>query len=177
MPSIFGLPPNSAFTFLLSIRAVPLVTTSTTRSPTRNESVFAIRAGSTPKASAASTTVAELCLDTITQMSGAFSAKKARTDSRLMEGYNFRQFRQGTNAMVHLDAQRIHLGAQRLEQCERRQRLAIDTGERHRLRRHPLDPGDVEPECLGAACVPRVGGDEQDVGGLNIEFLLDQRVG
>jgi hypothetical protein len=47
-PSIFGLPPNSALTFLLSIREVPLVTISTTRSPTRKQRVFAIRPGSTP---------------------------------------------------------------------------------------------------------------------------------
>ena len=35
-------------TFLLSIREVPDVTISTTRSPTRSDSVFAMRAGSTP---------------------------------------------------------------------------------------------------------------------------------
>src|SRR5690348_12959553 len=35
-PSIFGFPPNSVLTFLLSIRAVPLATISTTRSPIRS---------------------------------------------------------------------------------------------------------------------------------------------
>jgi hypothetical protein len=35
-------------TFLLSIRDVPLVTISTTRSPIRKLNVLAIRAGSTP---------------------------------------------------------------------------------------------------------------------------------
>ena len=39
---------RSAFTFLLSIREVPLATISTTRSPIRKLSVFAIRPGSTP---------------------------------------------------------------------------------------------------------------------------------
>jgi hypothetical protein len=56
-----GLPPNTARAFLLSSRAVPQVTTSSTLSPTRSERVFAISAGVTPNASAASVTVAELC--------------------------------------------------------------------------------------------------------------------
>ena len=46
--SIFGLPPKCALTFLLSIREVPQATISTTRAPTRNDNVLAIRAGSTP---------------------------------------------------------------------------------------------------------------------------------
>src|SRR5260370_40925031 len=47
-PSILGLPPNIAFTFLLSIRDVPAATINTTRSPIRRLSVFAILAGSPP---------------------------------------------------------------------------------------------------------------------------------
>src|SRR5579862_6345339 len=85
-PSILGLPPKRALTFLLSMREVPLTTIRITCSPTRKLSVLAIRAGSTPYASAASATVAELVGDSITEMSGAFSAKKARTDSRLING-------------------------------------------------------------------------------------------
>src|SRR5262249_12061094 len=69
------------------MRAVPLATIRITRSPTRSDSVLAMRAGSTPNAAAASATVAELAFDSITTMSGAFSAKKARTVSRLMEDH------------------------------------------------------------------------------------------
>src|SRR5271154_998727 len=117
-PSIFGLPPNSVFTFLLSIREVPLVTINTTRSPTRSDSVLAILAGSTPKASAASATVAELIVDSITEMSGAFFAKKAQTDSRLilrtrskdfrsglLGGHKFRQFRQRVDTIIGFESQ------------------------------------------------------------------------
>jgi len=63
---------------------MPQVTTSNTLSPTRNDNVLAISAGVTPKASAASATVAELLSDSMTVISGAFFAKNARTVSTLM---------------------------------------------------------------------------------------------
>src|ERR1700730_4522971 len=175
-PSIFGLPPKRAFTFLLSIRAVPLVTISTTCSPIRKLSVFAIRAGSTPKDAAASATVAELIGDSITAMSGAFSAKNARTDSRLMRGHQIGQFGQRVNAIVGFDPEFVHLGADRLEQGERGDGIALDAGKRHRFRRHPLDPCDVEAEGLGAAGVPGIGGEEQHLSRRHLKPRFDQGV-
>src|ERR1700730_3950961 len=91
-PSIFGLPPKRALSFLLSIRAVPLAMINTTHSPIRKLSVLAIRPGSTPYASAAGATVAELLGDSITASTGDVSAKNARTDSRLMRGDQIGQF-------------------------------------------------------------------------------------
>src|SRR6266481_8019318 len=176
-PSIFGLPPNSALTFLLSIRAVPLATISTTRSPIRSDSVFAIRPGSTPWASAASATVAELIGDSMTAISGAFSAKNARTDSRLMSGDQIGQFRQRVDAIVGLKSEFVHLGADRLEHCERGDDVAFDTDKRHRFRRHPLDPGDVQPERLGAAGIPGVRRHEQHFGRRHAQRRFDQAVG
>ena len=61
------------------------------------------------------------------------------------------------------DAEFVHLGADRLEHRERRDRFIVDTGKRHRLRRHAFDPGHMQPERLGAAGVPGIGGDEQHV--------------
>src|SRR5215475_11469905 len=107
----------------------------------------------------------------MTGMSGAFSAKKARTDSRLIGGNNSWQFRQRMYAMVHLDAKFVHLGPERLEQSERGDRLALDAGERHCLGRHALDPGNVEPETLCAARVPGIGGDEQHLARRDAELL------
>ena len=82
--SIRGLPPNLSLNFLLSSRAVPLATTKTTCSPTRRHIVLAICAGITPWAAAASDTVAELASVSMTVKSGARSARKLRTLSRLI---------------------------------------------------------------------------------------------
>src|SRR4029453_4342030 len=126
-------------------------------------------------------TVAELFWETITEISGAFSAKKARTDSRLISGPYARhqsgQFGEAVNAMIGHDAEFIHLGTQRPKHRQWRQRLAFEAGQRHRLRRHPLDPGDIKPERLGAAGVPGIGRDEQHLGGRYVQHLLDQHVG
>ena len=79
--------------------------------------------------------------------------------------------------MVGRDAQLVHLGPDRLEHGQRCHEIAFDASERHRLRAHPLDPGDVEPEGFGAAGVPRVRRHEQHVGRLDAEFGFDRRVG
>src|SRR5206468_7854897 len=65
-----------------------------------------------PISSAASATVAELWLETRTSMSGAFSAKKARTDSRLMLACDLRQVGQRSNTIIGRKTQLVHLGAQ-----------------------------------------------------------------
>jgi hypothetical protein len=82
--SMRGLPPKAALTFLLSSRAMPLVTSRRLRSLTRNDRVLAICAGATPWPSAASATVAVLPSNSTMVMSGARVARKARTDSRLI---------------------------------------------------------------------------------------------
>src|SRR5215212_2767670 len=81
-----ALPPNTALTFRLSSRASPLATTRRTRSRTRRDSVLAMRPGSTPCAAAAWATVAVLVSISRMRMSGAFSARKRRTDTRLIVG-------------------------------------------------------------------------------------------
>src|SRR5579871_583661 len=112
----------------------------------------------------------------MTEMSGAFSAKKSRTDSRLIRCNYSRQFRQRMYAMVHLDAKLIHLRAQRLEQGERSDRLTLDAEKCHRLGRDTLDPGDVEAEGLCAAGIPGIGGDEKHFARAGAELLFDQSV-
>jgi hypothetical protein len=66
------------------------------------------------------------------------------------------QLRQRVDAVVGLDPEFVHLGPDRLEHRQRGDQIAVGAGLRHRLRSHPLDPGDVEAERLGAAGVPGI---------------------
>src|ERR1700722_9686595 len=75
-----ALPPNVALVFLLSSLASPAVTTRKSRAPTRSDKVLAIWPCVTPWPSAASATVAVLEESSMIAMSGACSARKARTD-------------------------------------------------------------------------------------------------
>jgi hypothetical protein len=83
--SILTLPPSAALAFLLSTRALPQVTSRTLRSPALTDRVLAICAGSIDHA-AESVMVALLISSSMIGTSGAFAARNARTDSRLMVG-------------------------------------------------------------------------------------------
>src|SRR5258708_12850546 len=101
-------------------------------------------------------TVAELTEDSVTVMSGAFSAKNARTDSMLMRCNQAGQFRQRMDAIVGSDPEFIHLGADRLEHRERGNDLALHPPQRHLLRCHPLAPSHIPPHPLLPPATPLV---------------------
>ncbi len=73
--------------FTMSSRFVPAATTRRIVSPAFRQIVLAIWSGSTPCASAAKATVAELVSVSITVTSGEFSVKNALTDSMVMRIY------------------------------------------------------------------------------------------